>query len=265
MLSTRFVCSCLLAAVAGSLDVVNAQELSRLLAASATQGERLASQSPVPQRPAPPSPTPAPASAGAQDEAQSLDRFNRRIPAYVVDLRAMLPKVPKNEALAQPYGVAGPALPGLGLGIEAGLHVYPVRRKTWALGVGASAGLAGAKASQKTDDEGNVEGADVSVRFRALSPQVSINFGTAAGWSYLSGGLGFSNLTLDTPTTPETVLATRRKTINYGGGGRWFFRDHLAFTLDLRLYAINPVAADLDVLPSPRVTMMVISVGASFR
>ena len=30
------------------------------------------------------------------------------------------------------------------------------------------------------------------------------------------------------------------KTINYGGGARWFTKTHLAFSFDVRFYAINP-------------------------
>ena len=29
-------------------------------------------------------------------------------------------------------------------------------------------------------------------------------------------------------------------TINYGGGARWFIKPHVAFSFDVRFYAINP-------------------------
>ena len=44
-------------------------------------------------------------------------------------------------------------------------------------------------------------------------------------------------------------------TLSYGGGARWFERPHLALSLDLRLYALR----------SPRMTIAVISIGASFK
>ncbi len=29
-------------------------------------------------------------------------------------------------------------------------------------------------------------------------------------------------------------------TVNYGGGARWFIKHHLAFSLDVRVYEIQP-------------------------
>ena len=34
--------------------------------------------------------------------------------------------------------------------------------------------------------------------------------------------------------------------LNYGGGARWFNSPHLAFTFDIRFYAISPRDADGD-------------------
>ena len=39
---------------------------------------------------------------------------------------------------------------------------------------------------------GGRRGPTVNARFSALSPQVSLNFGTRDGWSYLSGGIGWA-------------------------------------------------------------------------
>jgi len=94
---------------------------------------------------------------------------------------------------------------------------------------------------------------------------VSMNFGSAAGWSYLSGGLGFSTLKIETPESDPLQVAPRRKTINFGGGGRWFLKDHLAFTFDVRFFLMDPVAADEHVTPSPGMRTMVFSAGVSFR
>jgi hypothetical protein len=184
---------------------------------------------------------------------------------YVIDVRAALPKVPSSAELAAPYGLAAADLPGLGLGLDVGAHVYPVRWRFVTFGVGADVAIGRAHAGVVTAADGTTTGADVTARFTAVSPQVSVNFGSAAGWSYLSGGLGFSTLGVETATTSPTAIAPRRKTLNFGGGGRWFLRDRMAFTFDLRFYAMNPIAAETDILQSPRLRLMVFSAGVSFR
>jgi hypothetical protein len=55
------------------------------------------------------------------------------------------------------------------------------------------------------------------------------------------------------------------KTVNYGGGARWFAKTHLAFSFDVRFYAINPGSAYLDYPHSPRTTMLVIGAGVSVK
>ena len=56
------------------------------------------------------------------------------------------------------------------------------------------------------------------------------------------------------------------KTISYGGGARWFIKTHLAFSFDVRFYAINPGTPFVaGVLGSPRKTLLVIGAGVSVR
>ena len=187
------------------------------------------------------------------------------ITRYVVDLRLALPKVPNDDGLARPYDLSGVNLPGLGLGGDFGAHVYPLRFKRVTFGVGVSGVVGRAHASPVTQSDGTVAGKDVTARFSAIAPQISMNFGSAAGWSYLSGGIGTSRLELRTPDTPPDTVWPRRKTINYGGGGRWFIRDRMAVTFDIRFYAMNPVAETPTIKPSPRLRMLVISAGVSLR
>ncbi len=187
------------------------------------------------------------------------------ITRYVADLHVALPKVPGDDNLARPYGLAGTNLPGLGLGIDVGAHLYPLRWKSITFGVGVSGVIGRAHASPITQSDGTTIGKDVSARFSAFAPQLSFNFGSAAGWSYLSGGLGASRLELRTPDTPAGTVWPKRKTINYGGGGRWFIRDRMAVTFDVRFYAMNPVAQTENTFQSPRLRMLVISIGLSFR
>jgi hypothetical protein len=57
----------------------------------------------------------------------------------------------------------------------------------------------------------------------------------------------------------------RLKTINYGGGARWFAKRHLAFSFDVRFYAINPGPPYLGNPGSPRTTLMIIAAGVSLK
>jgi hypothetical protein len=200
------------------------------------------------------------ASAG---RAQELSE--QPITRYVVDLRAALPKVPADPALAGPYGLSQTNLPGRGLGLDIGAHLYPLRWKSVTFGVGISGTVGRAhKTAVVLQPDNTTASKDVTARFSAFSPQLSFNFGSAAGWSYLSGGIGSSRLAIETPETAGDV-SPRRKTINYGGGGRWFVRDRMAFTFDVRFYAMNPIQGAANVKQSPRLRMVVISVGISLR
>ncbi len=210
-----------------------------------------------------------PVAAAAQEPSE------QPITRYAIDLHAALPKVPGNNDLGRPYGLDSTTLPGLGIGLSAGAHVYPLRLKKITFGVGVSGVLGRAHASPVKKSDGTLAGKDVTARFSALAPQISINFGSAAGWSYLSGGIATSRLEISTPDLPSDTTWPRTKTINYGGGGRWWVKDHVAASFDVRFYAMNPVAGAADsaeavaagqhTLRAPRLRMLVISMGVSFR
>lgn len=187
---------------------------------------------------------------------------DRPIGRYVVDVRGSIAPFGHNSELAAPRGFDALAAPGLGLGFEAGAHVYLYRWRVVTFGVGASvhASLGDRGASEL---DANPDGPTLRKQLVAVSPQLSFNFGGRDGWSYISGGLGNSRLSLFALGTENTERQTR--TLNYGGGARWFTGDHVAFSLDLRLYALTP-RRQTDTEPgSPRMTIMVLSIGASFR
>ncbi len=58
-------------------------------------------------------------------QARAQEPSEQPITRFVVDLRGALPKVPGNDDLAAPYGLAGTNLPGLGVGVDVGAHIYP--------------------------------------------------------------------------------------------------------------------------------------------
>jgi len=188
------------------------------------------------------------------------------IPRFAVDIHGSTPAFKQDAAIATPRGVAAGDLPKRGLGFDIGAHAYPIRLKWITFGLGASFHLSGAGKGPE-DTEGTPTGHDVSARFKAFAPQVSFNFGHSRGWSYLSGGIATSTLRYTVDEVPLDENSAGRKTINYGGGARWLMKDHLAFSFDVRFYAINPQAADpLQGLPaSPRITLVVLSAGVSFK
>jgi len=149
-----------------------------------------------------------------------------------------------------------------------GAHFYPFRWRAVTFGIGGE--FATSHAS-KTPPAGVAALRPSEERYRSLAPQLSFNFGNGHGWSYLSGGIGRSTWAI-TPEGQEDYPPDSEplKTINYGGGARWFIRSHLAFSFDVRFYAINPglsfVTADGTVRPgSPRTTLLVIGAGVSVK
>ncbi len=192
--------------------------------------------------------------------AQGVEPIGR----FVVDVRGSIPLYGQNEQLAANEGLFSFQLPSRGLGIDVGGHLYPLRWHGITFGVGISLlTSAGERAAGENDPV--VGGPTVRTTFAAISPQLSFNFGSKDGWSYLSGGSGVSRLTISTGAQGNESRR-RARTINYGGGARWFVKRHLAFTLDLRFYAISPQpATEAGETATPRMTLMVINAGVSFK
>ena len=134
------------------------------------------------------------------------------------------------------------------MGLAGGAHVYPLRSRKVSLGLGGN--FVFARGSRRSTSKGRgrgdepVKGPTVRRHFTTFSPEISLNFGHRNGWSYISGGMfGRSKLYLDREDAPVTD-APYRKTINYGGGARWFTTDHVAFSVDFRWYSVAEQPAD---------------------
>jgi len=181
---------------------------------------------------------------------------------YVVDVRGAIPFLGQSEQTAASLGVAPTQLPGRGLGVAAGAHVYPIRRRGWAIGVGGEWLFSRGSFDLVPVDEATPV-RTIARRFESLSGQLSLNFGHRNGWSYLSGGAG--PLVFDTWEQPGSPDGARAMTLNYGGGGRWFTRPRLAFTFDVRFYATRPAEPTEVVGARGKQTVMVITVGVSIR
>jgi hypothetical protein len=185
-----------------------------------------------------------------------------RIGPYVVDLHASVPRFPKDAQLAASRDMDLLELPGSGLGLQIGVHVYPIRWRAVTFGIGGEFATGRAR---NTPVAAALRPA--TERFTTVAPQLSFNFGTGTGWSYISGGLGQSTWAV-VPLGQEGFAADseKLKTINYGGGARWFMKTHLAFSFDVRFYAVNPgTPFVLGALGGPRTTLLVIGAGVSVK
>lgn len=207
-----------------------------------------------------------PRAAAAQDPTPPLDPIDDRIAPFVVDARITMPRFKGSAAVAQSLGVTEADLPGRGLGLVVGGHVYPVRARSLALGIGAEVMVrsrAGKTIGPAIED--GPDGPTIVTRMTSISPQVSLNFGRRNGYSYLTAGYGLGSFTTELEESPVGDAETRPKIMNYGAGARWFLRKHLAFALDLRFYKIGAQEAAVERPAYPASTTMMFSAGISSR
>jgi hypothetical protein len=189
----------------------------------------------------------------------------RPIGPFVIDVRVSRPKFPSSDGLAASRGLLVAELPGSGFGIDFGAHVYPLRWKAVTFGIGGQVTLGRSHSSEQQQD-GLVVARAVTEEFKTIAPQLSFNFGSGAGWSYLSGGVGPGVWSLVPDGSPPLPADDERLTVyNYGGGARWFAKPHLAFTFDVRFFDIYPGTPELGYPGSPRVKMLILSAGVSVK
>ena len=200
-----------------------------------------------------------PRAAAQEPDKEPIGRF-------AADARIALPRFPDDGATATALGVTNEHLPSHGLGLAAGLNFYPARLGKVALGIGGE-WLVFSRGSKTLDPEtaGAASGPTVRTEFSVLSPQISLNFGSRNGWSYLSGGFGWAAFTTELEASPVAESDGRRRSINYGGGARWFAREHLAFAFDLRFYKIDAQDATVGRPAYGGRRMMVFSAGVSMK
>jgi hypothetical protein len=187
-----------------------------------------------------------------------------RIPLVAFDLHATMPRFPSEQALADSRDMTLAELPGRGLGLHAAITFYPVKWRALTFGIG---GEVTANRASQTPAEGTVGVRASQEKFLSAAPQISFNFGSGRGWSYLSGGLGVSQWSLipDGRDEPFPSDTEGLKTLNYGGGARWFAKPHLAFSFDFRFYAISAGSPYLGHPGSPRTTLIIIGAGISVK
>jgi hypothetical protein len=195
----------------------------------------------------------------AQDPPPKIGRF-------VIDAQGTIPRFPRSDQqLADSRDLLPAELPGAGLGLHSGAHVYLLTWKAVTFGLGADLTLARAhQGAQPLSSD--TSGRPTTERFTHVAPVVSFNFGDGDGWSYFSGGVGTSTWSIVPDGQPPTAADTEHlKTINYGGGARWFIKRHLAFSFDVRFYAINPTTPLPDHPSGPRTTLLIMGAGVSIK
>jgi hypothetical protein len=198
----------------------------------------------------------------------SAQQSPSRIGPFVVDLRGTFPAFPSNTQLADSRGLAVTDLPGAGLGVDLGAHLYLVRWRAVTFGVGGELMIGRAHSTPPPAVPGQIAtGHAVTEHFTTISPQISFNFGKSTGWSYLSAGIGQSIWSIvPDGAASQPADEERLKTLNYGGGARWFAKKHLAFTFDVRFYAISPGTPQFGFKGgSPHTSLLVIGAGVSVR
>jgi hypothetical protein len=163
---------------------------------------------------------------------------------WVLDVRGTTSGLPSNAAFFPPL-VTETQVPTRALGLDVGAHVYLLSLGPARIGIGADyirfRGTSGT----------------ISATVTTIAPGLSFNFGTANGWSYLSGGVGRGQVT----TTAVQATGTLEEdssglTTHYGAGARWFLRRHLGIGFDLRWHRLSW---------PPKATVMSLGVGFSIH
>jgi hypothetical protein len=165
---------------------------------------------------------------------------------YVLDLRGATSGLPTDTSFF-PGIPLETIVPARGFGFDVGAHVYLFRLGPSRVGVGAN----------YVRVRGTAPG--VIANASTLAPQVSFNFGTSNGWSYLSGGLGRAWVTTqfdDEEGDPLTAESSSLGATNYGGGARWFLARRVAVGFDARFHRISG---------PPKTSLFTASVGFSLR
>jgi Outer membrane protein beta-barrel domain len=174
---------------------------------------------------------------GSRVEAQSLTPGPPG--PFVIDVRGVTTGIPASPGLYPDVGTEF-VVPARGFGFDVGAHVYLFNLGPARLGLGVNFIQARGTAT------------DAHATFQTIAPQLSFNFGTSDGWSYLSVGAGTARV--------NAIASASSSAINAGGGVRWFLRRHMAVGFDIRLHRI---AADGDTMGKS--TQLSASVGLSLK
>ena len=158
-------------------------------------------------------------------------------------------------------------VPQRAFGFGAGAHVYTFQIGAARVGFGVD--LMRTRGTARTEVTSSTETAEggafvAAMTVTTISPQLSFNFGTHEGWSYLSVGYGAgtTHSEVNVPASFDGDSGSRNRrtsALNFGGGARWFLREHLAVGFDVRFHRL------LGTNAVPSTQMVGLSVGVSIR
>lgn len=174
---------------------------------------------------------------GSRVEAQSITPGPPG--PFVIDVRGATSGIPTSIGL-YPTVEAGTSVPARGFGFDVGGHVYLFNLGPARLGLGVNF----IRVRGTTTD--------AAATLTTVAPQLSFNFGTSDGWSYLSLGAGTARI--------DAIATGSSSSINAGGGARWFTNRHLGVGFDIR---VHKIAADGDTMGAS--TTVSASVGLSMK
>jgi len=162
-------------------------------------------------------------------------------------------------------------VPQRAFGFGAGAHVYAFRIGVARLGFGVdvlrargtAVTAASATTAQSTTTAAATETFHAAMTVTTIAPQLSFNFGSHEGWSYLSGGYGAATTHAEV-NVPVSVgeggsRNQRASALNIGGGARWFLREHFAVGFDVRFHRLLATGT------AARTQILGLSVGLSAR
>jgi hypothetical protein len=207
--------------------------------------------------------------AGLLQTGAALAQQEDKIAPFVIDVRGAFMSLDAAGS-AFPLGLEKAQLPSRGLGLDIGAHVYPIRGRVVSLGVGASLLFVRSEKAPDVPEGAEPDPTDPTVRTRikGFTPQVSLNFGSRRGYSYVSAGIGTMTRAIDATEgvmLEEVTGDTRARTLNYGGGARWFATSRVAFSFDLRFYRVAEQEATTSSVSLPQQRFFVGSVGISIH
>jgi len=199
--------------------------------------------------------------------APAAAQTRERLPMFTIDLHAATVGLPTAEGWV-PVVSADTEIPGRGWGLAGGGTVYPLRLGIVTFGFGAILSTGGGQ-SGSGDPATTIVTPVVHTSVINLAPHVSINFGHKMGWSYLSAGLGTTKVKSSADavgTTPEVVIPEAwNQALNFGGGARWFMKEHLGAGFDVRFVKLGSRAATTTLPAAQRTQTWSISVGVSIQ
>lgn len=204
--------------------------------------------------------------------AQSTDP----LPRLAIDVHGAWAGLPNTPGWVPPVSVQTP-IPGRGWGAATGAHVYLLHMGFATFGAGTSllvAQATGASIEATTTLNGTttktaVPTAIVTTRVINLSPQLSVNFGHRYGWSYISAGYGVTRIdstaaavgTIPALTAPDKW----NPAINFGGGARWFMKEHLGAGFDVRWNKLSSRATTDTAQGAKRTQLFTMAVGITLQ